>query len=556
MPHPSSGNSRRDFLLGLGAAPLAVAPGVSGFAADTADDLQAGLRLLDLQFTAEERQQAVKRTESQRDTYRSLRQRPIAFELPPCAHFDPWPPGATRPEANRAHTVVIPTDLPAPAGDADLAFATILQLASWLRRGLVTSRRLTELALARLARFDTDLLCVVNLLRDEALVRADAMDRELAAGTDRGPLHGIPFGAKDLFAWPGAPTTFGAAPFKDQLWNLTATPLQRLHDAGAVLVAKLSLGALAMGDLWHGGRTRNPWNPQQGSSGSSAGSAAAVAAGLLPFALGTETLGSIVSPCRQCGVGGLRPTFGAVSRHGAMPLSWTMDKVGVIARSAQCAGLVFDRMRGADGRDPAARDTQFRFRAGRGLEGLRLGILQDRGFPRRDEDQAFVTWLEQHGATPRPVTLPDGDWQAMLLMLHAEAAAAFDRFVRDGLAPQLPGQGDGDWPNSFRAARTIPAVEYLQAARLRSALVAAMHTAMQDVDVLVTATHGGSSLVATNLTGHPTYVLPVGASERDQGRPTVLGLIGRLDGEGELLAVAEAWQETTRWHLARPELSR
>ncbi len=233
-----------------------------------------------------------------------------------------------------------------------------------------------------------------------------------------------------------------------------------------------------------------------------------------------------------------------------------MDKVGVIARSALCAGLVFDRMRGADGHDPAARDTQFRFAPGRSLDGLRLGILQDRGFPRRPEDHAFVAWLERQGSKPVPVTLPDGAFQAMLLMLHAEAATAFDQFLRDGLLPQLPGQGNGDWPNSFRAARVIGAVEYLQAARLRHALQHAMHEALASVDVLVTATHGGNSLVATNLTGHPTYVLPVGASDRDQGRPTVLGLIGRLDGEGELLAVAEAWQKSTRWHLARPQLSR
>ncbi len=321
MRHSLPGRSRRDFLLGLGATPLVAGARLASTPPDTAGDLEAGLRLLDLQFTAAEREQAVARVENQRGTYASLRQQPIPFELPPCAHFDPWPTGVTRPAPDGVHPVVIPDDVPAPNGDPDLAFATILELASWLRRGLVTSRRLTELALARLQRFDTDLFCVVTLLREPALARADELDRELAAGTDRGPLHGIPYGAKDLFAWPGAPTTFGAAPFKDHIWNATATPLQRLHDAGAVLVAKLSLGALAMGDLWHGGRTRNPWNPEQGSSGSSAGSAAAVAAGLLPFALGTETLGSILSPCRQCGVAGLRPTFGAVSRHGAMPLS-------------------------------------------------------------------------------------------------------------------------------------------------------------------------------------------------------------------------------------------
>lgn len=570
MPISSPRGNRRDFLLALGAVPLAATaanqdpatPRDTTQPTDTAGDLQAALRLLDLQFSPEERQQAVRRTERQRQNYQRLRQQTIPFELPPCAHFDPWPAGQTRPVANGAHAVEIPTDVPAPQGDTDIAFATILELASWLRRKLVTARQLCELSLARLDRLHPKLFCVVTPLRLAALARADELDAELTAGTDRGPLHGIPYGAKDLFGWPGAPTTFGAAPFKDHVWNVTATPLQRLHDAGAVLVAKLSLGALAMGDLWHGGRTRNPWNPEQGSSGSSAGSAAAVAAGLVPFALGTETLGSIVSPCRQCGVGGLRPSFGSVSRHGAMPLSWTMDKVGAIARSALCAGIVFDRMRGADGHDPAARDTQFRFAtaapaAAAKVKQLRIGIVRQRDFPRRDEDRAFVGWLEQTcGAAPRHIDLPDADYDGMLLMLHAEAAAAFDQFVRDGLAPQLPGQGDGDWPNSFRAARTIPAVEYLQAARQRSALVAAMQTALADIDVLVAPTHGGSTLVATNLTGHPTYVLPVGASERDGGRPTMLALVGQLDHEGELLTLAQAWQTNTNWHRQRPTLSR
>ncbi len=549
--------SRRSFLLGLGAAPgawLGARP--QDPPGDDAADFAAANRLADLEFTPAERQQAAPRLRRQREDYRSLRRQPVSFGLPPCATFDPWPGGAIRPQPNGPHAFAIPGDLPPPAGDAELAFASLVQLAGWLRQGVVTSRRLTELALERLARFDRDLLCVVTLLREPALARADALDRELAAGKDRGPLHGIPYGAKDLFAWPGAPTTFGAAPFADHVWDLAATPLQRLDDAGAVLVAKLSLGALAMGDLWHGGRTRNPWSPEQGSSGSSAGSAAAVAAGLVPFALGTETLGSIVSPCRQCGVAGLRPTFGTISRHGAMPLSWTMDKVGVIARTALDAGLVFDRIRGADGHDPAARDAHFAFAPGRGLAGLRLGVLDERGFPRRDDERAFVGWLERQGAALRKVSLPTAEYQAMLLMLHSEAAAAFDQFVRDGLAAQLPGQGGGDWPNVFRAARAIPAVEYLRASRLRTALQQAMHAALADVDVLVAPTHGGDTLVATNLTGHPTYVLPVGASERDHGRPTVLALVGALDGEGALLAVAEAWQRDTTWHLARPELTR
>jgi Asp-tRNA(Asn)/Glu-tRNA(Gln) amidotransferase A subunit family amidase len=276
----------------------------------------------------------------------------------------------------------------------------------------------------------------------------------------------------------------------------------------------------------------------------------------VPFAIGTETLGSIVSPCRQCGVAGLRPTFGTVSRHGAMPLSWTMDKVGPIARTAVDAALVFDAMRGADGHDPAAVDVAFAWRPDRGLQGVRLGIVQQRNFPARDEDKAFVKWLEDQGAQLAPVTLPAAPYDALLTMLHAEAAAAFDDALRSGLLPQLPGQGEGDWPNQFRSARAIPAVEYIQASRARSSLVQAMHDAFANVDVVVAPTHGGPMLSATNLSGHPTYVLPVGASAADGGRPTVLSLVGKLYGEAEVLAVAQAWQAATQHHLARPELTR
>jgi Asp-tRNA(Asn)/Glu-tRNA(Gln) amidotransferase A subunit family amidase len=330
--------------------------------------------------------------------------------------------------------------------------------------------------------------------------------------------------------------------------------LQKLFDAGAVLVAKLALGALAQGDLWFGGRTRNPWDKERGSSGSSAGSACSVAAGLLPFALGTETLGSIVSPCRECGVGGLRPTFGAVSRHGAMPLSWTMDKVGPIARSAPDLALVFDLIRGADGLDPSARDCAFPFAPARGLEGLRVGVLQGERVLERDDDRRFLAWLEGQGLAPKPVTLPAVS-PALRVMLSAEAAAAFDELLRAGRLGELPGQGDGDWPNRMRTARTIPAVEYLQASRLRTRLVHEMHAALDGIDVLVAPTHGGPTLLGTNLTGHPTLVLPVGASARDGGRPTVLALVGRLYGEAEVLRLGAAWQAKTAWHQQRPPLT-
>lgn len=545
---------RRGFLLGA-AAPLA-ASNLPIRRPDDADDMAAAGRLAGLDFADAQRQQAKAQLQELRDGYAAVRKASLPFALPPCATFDPLPPGQGRPQPSPKAAVAIPRDVALPATEADLAFASVLELASLLRQRKVTSVRLTQLALDRLTRFDPQLLCVVTLLRDEALARAKAMDDELAAGSDRGPLHGIPYGAKDLFAWPTAPTTFGAAPWREHVWNATATPLQKLHDAGAVLVAKLSLGALAMGDLWHGGRTRNPYDPDKGSSGSSAGSASAVAAGLLPFALGTETLGSIVSPCRQCGAAGLRPTFGAVSRAGAMPLSWTMDKVGPIARSAVDAALVFDAIRGADAGDPSSRDARFRAELDVDLKQVRVGVVDQRGFPQRDEDRAFLAWLEAQAHSVRKVTLPDAPYNGMLAMLHAEAAAAFDEATRQGLLDQLPGQGPNDWPNQFRSARTIPAVEYLQASRARSRLVADMATALGDVDVLVAPTHGGATLVATNLTGHPAYVLPVGRSERDGGRPTMLQLVGKLYGETDVLAVAAAWQRATDFHRARPALTR
>ena len=526
-------------------------------AGDNPADMAAFGRLAGLEFSEPELAQADQQLDRLRRDYAALRNASISFELLPCAHFDPWPPAATRRPATPRTAVAIPRDIAMPSNDQDLAFASILELASLLRQGKVTSRRLTELCLQRLQRFDQELLCVINLLRDEALARADELDRELQAGEDRGPLHGIPYGAKDLFAWPTAPTTFGAAPYQQQIWATKATALLRLEAAGAVLCAKLSLGALAMGDLWHGGRTRTPYNPKLGSSGSSAGSASSVAAGLLPFAIGTETLGSIVSPCVRCGIAGLRPTFGAVSRHGAMPLSWTMDKVGPIARHAVDAGLVLDAMRGADGKDPSARDTAFAWQPGRKVNTLRVGVLQTRGFPRSAEERDFLTWLKSNTQSQTDITLPDAAYSSMLLMLHAEAAAAFDELTRSNRDEQLPGQEANDWPNQFRSARTIPAVEYMQASRLRTQLIADMHKALEGIDVLVAPTHGGPSLTATNLTGHPTYVLPVGKSSRDtdDGRPTMLALIGQLDGEGALLELAEAWQKTTDWHRARPSLT-
>ena len=550
--------SRRAFLFATGAAPLSASLAAQRhLRLDGPGDMEAFGRLIGLRFSEQETAQAERNLTDLRRDYDALRDRGVTFEMAPSTTFDPFPPGSVRPAATARTEIEIPRDAATPASDVDLAFLSVLELASLLRQRKVTSRRLTELSLERLKRFDPELLCVITLLEDEALARADAMDAELMAGKDRGPLHGIPYGAKDLFAWPGAPTTFGAKPYEAQRWDVEAACLSKLKEAGAVLCAKLSLGALAMGDLWHRGRTRNPYNPEQGSSGSSAGSASAVAAGLVPFAIGSETLGSIISPCRRCGVGGLRPTFGAVSRYGAMPLSWTMDKIGPIARSATCQGIVLDAIRGADGKDPSARDTAFTWTRGASLEGLRVGVLKVPGWPRSDDDRRFLNWLRDRAGAPRDVDLPDAPYGAMLLMLHAEAAAAFDELTRTGKDDQLPGQRAGDWPNAFRSARTIPAVEYIQASRARMQLLGAMREALRDLDVLVSPTHGGPTLTATNLSGHPTLALPIGRSARDGdgGRPTLIALSGQLDGEGPLLQVAEAWQRETSWHRTRPALT-
>jgi Asp-tRNA(Asn)/Glu-tRNA(Gln) amidotransferase A subunit family amidase len=521
---------------------------------DTAGDLAAAQRIAGLAFGPAELAMAARSVEQQRRGFDQLRARAMSWWTAPAWTFDPLPHGVAPPAAQARFAVALP-DGELSREPADLAYASIPHLAALVSRRVVTSRQLTELALARLKRFDPQLHCVVTLLEKAALAAADRADQEIAAGGWRGPLHGIPYGAKDLFAWPGAPTTFGAAPFADQVLDLKATALQRLEAAGAVLCAKLSLGALAMGDYWFKGRTRNPWQLEQGSSGSSAGSAAAVTAGLLPFALGTETLGSIVSPCSTCGVAGLRPTFGTVSRHGAMPLSWSMDKVGVIARHASDLAIVFERIHGADGHDRMVRDSGFAWPSPTSLRGLRVGVVgggrgrgRPGGAPRGDAND-LLAWLRQQGAVVKTAALPDFPYAAIRVILVAEAATAFDDLTRSPDIARLTRQTPGSWPNRFRAARFVPAVEYLRATRVRTGLIQAMHEMMRGFDVLVAA-RSSEALTCTNLTGHPTVVLPTGPG---RGRsPTSTSIIGHLYGESTLLAVANAWQQHTRWHLGRP----
>jgi Asp-tRNA(Asn)/Glu-tRNA(Gln) amidotransferase A subunit family amidase len=433
-----------------------------------------------------------------------------------------------------------------PDSSEELAFLPVTALAALVRNRQVSSVELTKLYLERLRKYDPVLRCVVTFTEELALKQAEHADREIAAGRYRGPLHGIPWGAKDLIAYPGYRTTWGAAPYKEQVIDTKATVARRLDEAGAVLVAKTTLGALAMGDRWFGGMTRNPWNPKQGSSGSSAGSASAVAAGLVGFALGSETLGSIVSPCRQCGATGLRPTYGRVSRHGCMTLAWSMDKVGPIARSVEDCAVVLGAVHGFDGLDPSAVDRPFTWPSPRDLGTLKVGYFEG---PVAAKERDDLRVLRDLGVRLVPIKLPSKyPLGALYPILGTEAAAAFDDLTRRGVT-----EGLNSWPQTFRQGQFVPAVEYLRANRVRTLVMQEMEEAMAGVDLYV----GGNDLLLTNLTGHPTVVLPDGFRKASGGEvPGSITFTGRLYGETELLAVAHAYQQATGTHLRHPPMDK
>ena len=489
----------------------------------------------------------------------------------------------------------------------DLAFVSVSELASLLLARQITSASLTEMYLGRLKRYDPKLHFVITLTEERALMQAKAADAEIAAGKYRGPLHGIPWGAKDLLAVKGYPTTWGAGGFEHQSFNENAEVVQRLDAAGAVLVAKLTLGALAMGDKWFGGRTRNPWNTAQGSSGSSAGSASAVAAGCVGFAIGSETLGSISSPSTRCGTTGLRPTFGLVPRTGAMALSWTMDKLGPIGRSVEDCALVLEAIYGPDGKDASVYPAEFRWDRTFDWRKLRIGYLKSEFDPptplklkeaqadeteeekrkreqsnaakqaarvRRDYDRRYdlaaLDKLRSMGVNLLPVELPKLPYDAMVPLLTAEAAAAFDELTMTGRDRLLTEQGPEDWPNAFRVARLYPAVEYIQANRARSLALRQVSELFEKVDVIVTPTTG-TQLVATNLTGHPALILPNGLRDLDApkppkiddgdrddiggpGTPVSLTFLAGHYQEAKLAAVAQAYQQATGFHKLHPKL--
>ncbi len=567
MKRPASASTtppleRRTFLaymsgLGLGGTlfPGVLWARVQEGQAITSEVLVDAAAVAGLDFSEEEREGMLRGLNQNLGAYRSLREQGIPNEIPPAIRFDPVPPGAVLPteqrpiRMSRRPAVERPTDL------EEVAFWPVSLLSELVHTRQVTSIELTTMYLDRLKRHGPTLESVITVTEELALRQAARADREIATGRYRGPLHGIPWGAKDLLAVKGYRTTWGAKPYEDQVIDENATVVRRLEEAGAVLIAKLTLGALAQGDWWYGGRTRNPWNPEQGSSGSSAGSASSTVAGLVGFSIGTETLGSIVSPATRCGATGLRPTFGRVSRYGAMALSWSMDKIGPLGRAVEDCALVFDAIHGADGKDPTARTLPFNWDAEAPLSDLRIGFLK-RAFESErttDADKAALEVIRSLGIDPVPVELPDEfPLRAMRIILSAEAAAAFDELTLSGRDDLLTRQGRGTWPHTFRTARMTPAVEYIQANRLRTMVMGATEAALDGIDVFITPTFAQGVLLLTNLTGHPTVVLPSGFTE--EGTPVSISFVGKLWGDAETLRVARAFQEATDYHLKRPPL--
>ncbi|MCY4073661.1 MAG: amidase [Chloroflexi bacterium] len=534
----------------------------------TPEQIAAAQTLLDLGFTPEQLAQMLEIVNGRREQYAAIRAADLDNSVPMALNFnvdvaDPDPAPVPRSYAMSAQPAVT-----RPDNLEDAAFYPVTQLAELIRTRQVTSLDLTEIYLARLKRYDPVLKCVAAYTEELAIAQATRADAEIARGLYRGPLHGIPWGAKDLLATRGYPTQWGAMPYKDQVIDLDATVVQRLEEAGAVLIAKLTLGALANGDVWYGGMTRNPWDTEEGSSGSSAGPGAATAAGLVGFSIGTETLGSIVSPSTRCGLSGLRPTFGRVSRAGAMALSWSMDKIGPMCRSVEDCALVFSAIYGPDGHDLSISPEPFTWDPALDPKSLRVGYVASAFEPEAaetdDEDKrglyrshlensvAALEVMREAGYNLIPIELPTRDTGGLWTILTAEAAAAFDQITRDGSVDTMARQDDSAWPNVFRAARFIPAVEYINANRVRALLMADMARVMAEVDVFIVPSHGANVLSITNFTGHPAVVLPNGFT--DTGTPTSISFIGGLYQEAETLAVAKAYQDATDWHLQYPDL--
>jgi len=515
--------------------------------------IRAAEQVIGLEFTGKEREMMASGLDKRLNAYQALRQETFPNELAPAFLFNPLPSGFQIEKEARPPVWKPARKFKRPERDVDLAFATVAELASLIRSRQVTSEELTRFYLERLKKHGPRLHCVITLTEELAIGQAKRADAELRAGKWRGPLHGIPYAAKDLLDTKGIATTWGVSLNTNRIPTTDATVIRKLKEAGAVLVAKTSLGELAMGDVWFGGKTRNPWAPEKGSSGSSAGSASTVAAGLVPFAIGSETLGSIVSPATVCGTTGLRPTFGRVSRAGAMALCWSLDKIGPLSRTAEDCALVLNAIRGADAADPTTVAAAFRFTEKK--KNLRVGIVKTdytEAKGNQTNDLATLATLRALGFELRELTWPKIPTAPLMLTLEAEAAAAFDELTRSNQDDQLVQQAASSWPNSFRSARFIPAVEYLQAMRLRTRLIEEMARLFTEVDVIVAPSWRGDQLLYSNMSGHPCVVVPNG--DKSGGKPASICFIGRLYGEADAVQLAVAYQNATSFHRQRPPL--
>jgi Asp-tRNA(Asn)/Glu-tRNA(Gln) amidotransferase A subunit family amidase len=522
---------------------------------DSVQQVRNMIKLYDLEYTQAEGDSLLGNLNNYLNLYKGMHKTLPANNIPFPFAYNPAPAGFKIPERRiRINWNVPVTEL--PANKNDLAFYSIPQLASLIINRKITSVDLTKFYIDRLKKWGDTLECVITLTEDLALEQARQADQELNEGYYRGPLHGIPYGLKDLFAVKGYKTTWGSTPYKDQVVDEDAFVYQQLKKAGAVLCAKLSLGALAYNNKWFGGETKNPWNLKQGSSGSSAGSAAATVAGLLPFTIGTETLGSIVSPSTRCGATGLRPTFGSVSRSGAMVLCWSLDKIGPICRSAEDAAIVFAFINGTDGKDAGAIKRPFNYTGSVDWKNLRIAYVENY-FKRLNPDAQEWEVLDIYrslGADIKAVNFPDSAMYPVNLIsiiLNAESAAAFDELTRTNRDDLIERQDRDFWPNSFRAARMIPAVEYINANRYRYNLCRDMNAFMKNFDVLIVPTFAGRQLSITNLTGHPVVVMPIGFNQN--GSPLSISLLGNLYEEATILAAAKAYQDKTEFNKMHPE---
>jgi Asp-tRNA(Asn)/Glu-tRNA(Gln) amidotransferase A subunit family amidase/CubicO group peptidase (beta-lactamase class C family) len=522
---------------------------------DTLKMIEGYEKLIGLDFTIAKRDSLYSGVKDYLNTYRSMRKIHLDNSVMPSLLFNPLPEGFKFEKGKSGLKLADYDKTELPQNVDDLAFYSIGRLAYLIKHKKISSVELTKFFIERLKKYGPKLECVITLTEDLALKQAKQADEELLKGKYRGVLHGIPFGVKDLLSTKNYKTTWGSVPYKNQLIDEDATVVKKLEDAGAVLVAKLTMGELAWGDVWYGGKTRNPWNVEQGSSGSSAGSASATSAGLVPFAIGTETYGSIVSPSTICGTTGLRPTYGRVSRHGAMALSWSMDKIGAICRSAEDCAIVFNYIHGPDGIDQTLYDAPFLYDQKLDFTKLNIGYLKkdfSKNYNFKKCDSLTLEVLKKLGANLVPIDLPEFPINELSIMLDAEAAAAFDELTRSGLDSLLVRQIINAWPNAFRTARYIPAVEYIYAGRLRNRLIQKVQEMISKVDLYIAPSEEGDNLLLTNLTGHPCVVFPNGFS--DKGLPQSITLTGKLFDEALILKVAKKIQDATDFHQKHPVL--